>query len=81
MLFCTSELLGQCILPEKLKKLFSIIIINIVVYSGMDAKHPEILFYFTQSFFLPPLRRLWGTPGSNPELLRSSLVHPVALAN
>jgi hypothetical protein len=45
---------------------------------GMDASHPEILFYYTQSLFLPPLRRLWRKPGSNPELLRCSLVHPVA---
>jgi hypothetical protein len=30
--------------------------------------------YFTQSWFLPPLRRLWGKPGSNPGLLRDSLV-------
>jgi hypothetical protein len=46
---------------------------KIVFYSGMDASFPEILF-FTQSWFLPPLRRLWGKPGSNPGLLRDSLV-------
>jgi hypothetical protein len=39
------------------------------------------LIFVTQSEFLPPLRRLWGKPGSNPELLRCSLIHPVALAN
>jgi hypothetical protein len=43
-------------------------------YSERDASHPEILFCNTQSWFLPPLRRLWGKPGSNLELLRGSLV-------
>jgi hypothetical protein len=40
---------------------------------------PHILRFdfYTQSYFLPPLRRLWRKPGSNPELLRCSLVHPV----
>jgi hypothetical protein len=36
--------------------------------------HPEILFCTTQSWFMPPLRRLWAKLGSNPELPRGSLV-------
>jgi hypothetical protein len=39
----------------------------------MDASHPEI--YLSYTAMIPAaLRRLWGMPGSNPELLRSSLV-------
>jgi hypothetical protein len=46
-----------------------IIIIIIFFYSGIDASFPEILLWF-----LPPLRRLWGKLGSNPGLLRDSLI-------
>jgi hypothetical protein len=35
---------------------------------------PWDFIYFTQSWFLPALRRLWGKTGSNPGLLRDSLV-------
>jgi hypothetical protein len=34
--------------------------------------------YFSQSLILPSLRRLWGKPGSNPKLMRCSLVSPLS---
>jgi hypothetical protein len=35
--------------------------------------------YDTQLLLLPPLRKLWGKPGSNPELQRCILVSPSCL--
>jgi hypothetical protein len=40
----------------------------------MDASFPEILFILHSHDSCRPSGRLWGKPGSNPGLLRDSLV-------
>jgi hypothetical protein len=65
--------------PQKTASCFIFIYVlffKTVFYSGRYASFLRLLFlqYITQSWFLPPLRRLRGKPASNPGLLHERLV-------